>query len=211
MPVPSVSNAERSAATREKLLEAAITAIVRYGYAGATSVRIAEISGLTRGAQVHHFGTKAKLMVEALLHLHSRRLKFYSQPDAVDSEDWDPLTRWVETTWQSFDDDTWIAAAEMWTAARTDAELREALVEAERIIARRLYAVSTINPLFEGIPEERVMAMTGAVYAAMRGMVMHEFFDRSKTRAKAQRAELTSALRLWLVAVRSFGSGSLPS
>ena len=193
------SNADRSAATRELLLDSAITAIVKHGYSGATSVRISEISGLTRGAQVHHFGNKASLMVEALLHLHSRRLAIAESSHTLRGvHARDPYEEVVDTLWRSFDDDMWIATAELWTAARTDPELRGPLVEADRIISLRIRATYISSPMFRGISAERVTAMVGVLYATMRGMVMHELLDRSDKRTRKQRAELASALRLWV-------------
>src|SRR6516225_3743126 len=69
-----IPNAERTETTRAVLLDATIKAIVMYGYQGATSQRIAELSGFTRGAQKHHFNSKAELVAAALIDLHARYL-----------------------------------------------------------------------------------------------------------------------------------------
>ena len=64
---------ERSATTRAALLDSTIDCLIAYGYAGTTTARVAERAGVTRGAQMHHFGQKAPLVVAALLHLAERR------------------------------------------------------------------------------------------------------------------------------------------
>jgi AcrR family transcriptional regulator len=69
-PRTRIPNAERTESTRAALLKATIEAISRYGYQGATSVRIAELSGFTRGAQKHHFDNKAELVSAALVEVH---------------------------------------------------------------------------------------------------------------------------------------------
>jgi AcrR family transcriptional regulator len=57
-----MSNVERTARTRKDLLEATISCLFRHGYGATTTHLVAEIAGLSRGAMVHHFPTKAALM-----------------------------------------------------------------------------------------------------------------------------------------------------
>src|SRR3954453_22884836 len=64
---------ERSAAMRVRLLDATIDCLVEYGYAGTTTTRVADRAGVTRGAQVHHFPTKADLVTSAIRHLAAKR------------------------------------------------------------------------------------------------------------------------------------------
>ena len=63
---------ERRAATRAALLDATIECLVEYGYAGVTTTKIVEHAGVSRGAQVHHFPTKAQLVADAVLRLADR-------------------------------------------------------------------------------------------------------------------------------------------
>src|SRR5262245_123909 len=69
---------ERLAPTRTRLLEAVVAALAECGYAGTTTTEVARRSGLTRGAQLHHFGTKDQMMLAAVDHLTTR-----SNPDEV--------------------------------------------------------------------------------------------------------------------------------
>src|SRR5690242_18826761 len=66
---------ERSSATRERLLDATVDCLIEYGYAGTTVARIAERAGVTRGAQVHHYPTKADLVLAALRHLAEKQIE----------------------------------------------------------------------------------------------------------------------------------------
>src|SRR5882724_13080442 len=67
------TQAERSAAMRMRLLDATIECLVTYGYAGTTTHRVAELAGVTRGAQIHHFRAKEDLVVAAIEHLAQQR------------------------------------------------------------------------------------------------------------------------------------------
>ncbi len=130
------SNAERRASTRSAVLDATIQAIVRYGYVGATSTRIAELSGFTRGAQKHHFRNKAAMVAEALVHLHENLM--HNTLRELESAAQDSVRSLLQALWKSFQDDLFTAAAELRVAARIDEELRGVLIPAERQIGRRI-------------------------------------------------------------------------
>jgi AcrR family transcriptional regulator len=70
---PRRTQEQRSAQMRARLLDATIECLVKYGYAGTTTPRVAEMAGVTRGAQVHHFGSKNELVLAALKHLAAKR------------------------------------------------------------------------------------------------------------------------------------------
>src|SRR3954464_15263723 len=67
------SQAERSAATREALLDATLACLVEDGYARTTTARVAERAGVSRGAHLHHFQTRDALLAAAADHLTAKR------------------------------------------------------------------------------------------------------------------------------------------
>lgn len=188
----AITNAERSSATRAALLDATIQAIITYGYQGATSSRIAELSGLTRGAQLHHFKNKETLVVEALLHLHARRMAMF--PDAAT---YTTLEQVIEDIWCSFGDEMWLASMELLTAARTDEVLKATLLPAEAELTDRLrqhlksYFTSRKKT---GIPRDRIDAVVGLTLSAIRGIALHDAFEPNEERSKVERRELVRAL-----------------
>lgn len=58
---PRRTQAERSAETRRKLIEAATEVLCERGYANTTMLDIAKRAGVSRGASQHHFGTRYDL------------------------------------------------------------------------------------------------------------------------------------------------------
>jgi len=60
------TQAERSAETREKIIDAVIAVVAEEGFARASAARIAERAGVTWGAVQHHFGAKDDIL-EAVL------------------------------------------------------------------------------------------------------------------------------------------------
>src|SRR3954463_12947322 len=67
------SQAERSATTREALLDATVACLIEDGYANTTTSRVAERAGVSRGAHLHPFPTRTALVAAAHEHLPRRR------------------------------------------------------------------------------------------------------------------------------------------
>jgi AcrR family transcriptional regulator len=65
-PRPRRSRAERSAATRGRILEAVIASIAELGLRRTTASEIARRAGVTWGAVQHHFGAKEELLAAVL-------------------------------------------------------------------------------------------------------------------------------------------------
>jgi AcrR family transcriptional regulator len=70
---PRRTQAQRSAEMRERLLDATISVLIEYGFAGTTTARVVEAAGVTKGAQLHHFPSKESLVVAAIDHLARQR------------------------------------------------------------------------------------------------------------------------------------------
>src|SRR6478752_2443633 len=77
----------RSLATRAALLDAALESLADRGYAATTTIETARRAGVSRGAQLHHFPTKAELLGAAVEHLLERRIaEFRALVATVDPE-----------------------------------------------------------------------------------------------------------------------------
>jgi len=73
----TAGGAGRSAGTRRRLVEAAITTLKEVGYAGASARAIAERAGSNQGLIFYHFGSVANLLLAALDAVSSERLAHY--------------------------------------------------------------------------------------------------------------------------------------
>ncbi|WP_026423620.1 TetR/AcrR family transcriptional regulator [Actinokineospora inagensis] len=125
---------ERSEQTREALLDATIGCLVELGHARTTVQEICARAGVSRGAQQHHFTTKAELMTAALEHLFARLTR--QLRDAA--TDLPPgrarLSKGIDLLWEAYSGTLSTAAVELWVAARTDPELRETLRPVDRAL-----------------------------------------------------------------------------
>src|SRR3954451_24682385 len=99
----------RSVATRSALLDAAVDCLVRDGYASLTTNEVARRAGVSRGAQLHHFATKAELLSAAVDHLLSRRVQeFQTAFDAIAESELD-VEALLAFVWSQFQGSAFIA------------------------------------------------------------------------------------------------------
>ncbi len=118
---------ERSETTQARLLEATVEVLAEVGWARLTTAAICERAGLTRGAQLHHFPTKAALVNAAVRRLTERVLSGFDEGlDAIWPEG-DPLAQFLEGVWRTLDGPLFEVGLELLVAARSDPDLRRAL------------------------------------------------------------------------------------
>lgn len=177
------TQAERSAAMRTRLLDATVECLVKYGYAGTTTPRVAEIAGVTRGAQIHHFRSKEDLVVAAIEHLARQRTQAAMQEFGRISLDADPMPTVLEFIWDAHQGPLFVATMELWVAARTDAALARQISRVEPLVNSTL--ITAIGQLMPEHPDPK--AIRNLVYTAMdalRGILMWTFVDGDAERAR---------------------------
>jgi AcrR family transcriptional regulator len=179
---------ERSATTRAALLDATIDCLVEYGYANLTTTRVVERAGVSRGAQVHHFPTKAELVAEAVKHLANKRMQeFVEAAPRLPRSDERRVAWLLDRAWDVHTSPLFVAALELWVAARTDAELRASLVSVERDVTQ---AVTSVAPtLFPKLTDRQSFnAELEATMATIRGLALLRFVDEPEEIERRWRA-----------------------
>jgi AcrR family transcriptional regulator len=124
---PRRTQAERRASTRGRLLDATIECLGDLGYAHTTTPEIARRAGLSRGAQLHHFPTKAELVTAAVEHLFERRYQEFRAAFARVPAGADRYSAAIDILWSMVSGPTFDAWLELAVASRTDPELRRAI------------------------------------------------------------------------------------
>lgn len=185
------TQAERSAAMRQRLLEATVDSLVTHGYAGTTTQRVAELAGVTRGAQIHHFRAKVDLVTAAVEHLAQQRAKAVVREIGRIQQGSDRATAVLELLWQAHQGPFFIATLELWIAGRTDPALAHQIQRVEPVVNGALLAA--IGQLVSERSERR--ALRDAAYTAMdalRGILVAGFVDGDQGRLR-KRWERASA------------------
>jgi AcrR family transcriptional regulator len=137
---PARKPQQRSRQTRRAILDAAIECLVEDGYAGATTVQIQARAGISRGRLLHHFPSRDDLLVAAVDHLATARCDEVVAAAAGKARPKDRIDVAIEAMWESTNGPLFIAANEIWVAARTHPELRAVLEPAERETGRKIRA-----------------------------------------------------------------------
>lgn len=132
------TQAERSAATQGLLLDATVACLVELGYGGTTTTAVADRAGVSRGAQLHHYGTRQRLMGAAVEHLAARRLTWVREKAVLLAADDTRPRRALELLAEALSGPLYAATLELYVAARVDRELHEALVPVEQQVTREL-------------------------------------------------------------------------
>ena len=163
-----VPQEERSRAMRARLMDATIECLVEHGFGGTSTTLISERAGVSRGAQLHHFPTKNDLVVAAVAHLTEvRGAELAAAAAAVPPAH---RTRDVlRMLGDHFASPVFIAALELWVAARTDPSLLAAVEPLEQKIGRETHRM-TVELLGADESRKGVRELVQATLDLVRGL-----------------------------------------
>ena len=167
MPRVRRTQEQRSAAMRERLLEATVACLYERGYARTTTTEIARRARVSRGAQLHHFPTKAELVTTAVEHLFAERTREFRAAFADLPGGTDRIAAAVDLLWSMLSGPTFYAWLELIVAARTDAKLRRTVAA---LGARFVEGVrETFHALF---PDPDPKVIPGFAFALLQGLAV---------------------------------------
>lgn len=166
---------ERSSETRARLLDATVACLLELGYQGTTTSAVQERAGVSRGALMHHYSSKADLLVASVRHLARQRGANLRRQARRLPEGEDRHGQAIDLLWEMFTGPLFTANLELWAAARTDEELRLAIVESERGLRADLHDVmvdlfgtkAAAEPSFAEAIELTLQFMRGAALTAI--------------------------------------------
>ncbi len=177
--------AQKSASTRNLIVESAISCFVELGYARTTTTVIANKAGLSRGAMLHHFPSKIDIVRAAVEHLHGKRLRAFRRAMArPPAQGADRVMLGVQAFWDHVRHPMFVAFFELSVAARTDPELAGILRPTQEAFEREWYRTAKeVFPEWEGRGEQFDIALDLSRYV-MEGMAIsfltHQVSDRDK-------------------------------
>jgi AcrR family transcriptional regulator len=171
---------------RQRLLDATVECLVTYGYAGTTTHRVAELAGVTRGAQIHHFRSKMDLVVAAIEHLAQQRAQAAIREVAAIRASLDSASAVLDFIWKAHQGPIVVATLELWMAARTDPVLADHMQRVEPVVNGALIAaIEQLLPDRSARKEQKELRY--AIYTAMdalRGIMFASFVDHDDVRLR---------------------------
>lgn len=186
--------AERSASTRAKLIDAAIICLHRLGYSLTSTSLVAEEAGVSRGAMLHQFPTKTNLMLAVVRDVFERDSEHYKQSILTVS----PL-EWMRsissTVWEVISRPSGIAVMEIMLASRSDLELADKLRSIQMQIDKEAHEWVVERHVAAGIQERPDGdAIHRLIVAAARGLALEELFMHNGGEVKKSIDVLSKAL-----------------
>ena len=153
----------KSENTRNGILDAAIRCFYEFGYNKTTTEKIASEAGVSRGAMLHHFPSRADLIRAAVNYLNQRRLELFRleesvvQSNAVHSR----IDEGIDAYWAQLNTRYFVVFHELQVAARTDPELADVLIPAIHAFDRAWFEAS--REVFPDLAQSKAFMIGNAV------------------------------------------------
>lgn len=193
----------RGVRTRERLLDATIACLIEIGYSRTSMQEVCAKAGISRGAQLHHFPTKARLISSALNHLARKRGQAFTEAVVRLPKHKRGVDAIIDLICDGFSGELADAAIEVWLASRTDPELRASLQPVDRALAQDLCEMfrAIIEP---PVDEVRFREMYWLTLNLARGLAIDRILDGSAERREALRND-------WKQIMKSLFADPLPA
>ncbi|GGV54313.1 TetR family transcriptional regulator [Streptomyces longisporoflavus] len=127
---------DRSRATRQRLLEAAVACLAESGWAGSTVSVVAERAGVSRGAAQHHFPTREDLFTAAVEYVAEQRSTALNELPAQDR------ASVVAALVDLYTGPLFRAALHLWVAASNEPQLGSRVTELEARVGRETHRIA---------------------------------------------------------------------
>lgn len=189
-----VPNVERSALTRHRLVEATVQCLYELGYHQTSTVVVTQRAKVSRGAMLHHFPSKADLMMATMEHIRGKRGEAHRLHLEKFTSEREQFLQLIDVLWEEFQTPTGVARIELMLGSRNDPELGPRFSE--------------LNMQLEGIHKDliwsraqrlgirnrkKVDAFTQLYAAAVRGLAIDALWPQSMPDIKGAIALLKEA------------------
>ena len=176
--IPRGPNAERRAATRAKIMEAAVRCLAEFGYAATSTPLVARLAKVSRGSLLHQFPTKVDLMLGVAEYASKARGAIVREKLAPYPDGPERFVRGVDAVWTSLQAPAAIALMEITIATRSDPELAERYpqfaIDQEAALHRARGRMADYLGAPERLPE--IDALAHLTRAALQGLAMESVY-----------------------------------
>jgi AcrR family transcriptional regulator len=166
---------QRRTATRAALLSAAIRCLDKHGYGATTTVAVAAEAGVSRGAMLHHFPSKADLMLAVVEHVMDLNSRYFEAERLAIGDPWERYAAMPDLRWQLALQPHGNALMEIMVGARSDEVVRERYGEfQERLSARQGRRLAERAAEAGLSVSEHDRAVSRAIVFAIRGLAIEK-------------------------------------
>jgi AcrR family transcriptional regulator len=164
---------ERSTKMRARLLRATVRCLLQLGYTRTSTTEVCRRAKVSRGAQLHHFPTKAELVAAAVEQVFLDRMtELATLIERLGEGALDTRTVF-DHLWAVYKGEAFYAWLELVVAARTDASLRQHVRAVDARFTRRAEAMCGAALGAKLHDAKEVPRVTRLVLATFDGLAMH--------------------------------------
>lgn len=186
------TNAERTAETRSKLIQAAIETLFERGYAAATTIEVTKRAKASRGAMLHHFPTRVDLLLATAEHIIFSQRDYRRDKLASIQDNWQRFAAAADVTWEVQQQPATIALLEIMLGSRSDNELRKRVAPFIReMTAMRAQSAARLASTLAIADVKAVDDLILIHHASLRGLTMNLMFTQERDAVEKARQLLT--------------------
>lgn len=173
---------------RQRLIDATIACLATHGHAATTTIRVAELAGVSRGAMLHHFPSRAELLLATARHIIEAQRKQRRQALRQVSRGQRRMAASADISWKIHRQPDSVALLELLMATRAEPMLKDGLSSlAPEILALR-------SRTAEGLAEDLGIADVDAIsdmlhlhQAVLRGLAIEMLLDLGSEQVERSR------------------------
>ena len=169
----------RSRAARERLLAATIEVLIDRGYNGLTTKEVAARAGFSSGALVHHYRTKAELVIAATAHVYDRCIEQGRKIAASKKALRHPVRAYIDDCLHVYLGWPFVAAVEVLIPARTDQTLMVQVNEFMRHYRQTMNEVWLEAFVRAGVSRDEGAFLMMTTLNMVRGMGINSMWQRN--------------------------------
>ena len=175
------TQAERTLGTRTRILDAAVEVLNRKGYAQFRTADVAKAAGVSRGAQLHHFATKEKLVFATMEHVFNKVKETSERRAAALRKGEDPLERIIADAREFFFSDSFFIALDIGTSL-SGVRLRRkhmVMVREARLLAEQAWLKALVA---SGLSQSEADDLLWLTLALVRGLAVRMLWQNEPKR-----------------------------
>jgi len=182
--VPKVrrTQAERTEETRRRILDASVDLLASKGYAAFRTADVAEVAGVSRGAQTHHFPSKDDLVVAVVEHVFERASEMgRKRAHQVKSVD-EAIKALIADSQEFFFSELFLIALDLAIQARAQSGKAGTVLQISAA-ARLPVEASWLSALIEsGVPAEVAEDLLWLTNSIVRGLAVRRLWQNDTAR-----------------------------
>lgn len=190
------TQADRSAATRRRILDAVVACVEEEGFARTTSQRIARRAGVSVGAVQHHFMSKADILRAVLEESFAELSAAFEGVSLAGATLEERVSVFLERAWRHYGSRRFRSTLEIIIGGRASLQTAGSDWAAEPLLESSVRTQKLWAEIFAGVdvPQERQRDVLRFAFVNLAGIAMTERFARSEEQTRRQVGLLEAAL-----------------